>query len=84
MVVNTLVDEDKRDDFLSLREAVAVANGTIQPSQLTVNEGRQLNLPKQPFTTITFAQALYGSAITLNTVGANRVGPSRIVDFGRG
>jgi hypothetical protein len=77
MVVSTAADAVKPDDFLSLREAINLANGTLPFGTLTAKEQNQVTFAAAGFVnTITFASSLNGSTLTLSTVGDNRVGPS--------
>ncbi|MFO0938920.1 MAG: choice-of-anchor Q domain-containing protein [Gemmataceae bacterium] len=78
MVVNTVVDANNRDGVLSLREAIAIINGTLNVSELTEGESRQVSLysTEVQTSTITFSPTIVGSTLTLSTVDSTRVGPS--------
>jgi CSLREA domain-containing protein len=79
MVVNTAADEVKPDDFLSLREAIGLANGTLASSALTTKQRAQVSFAAGLVNTITFASSLDGSTLSLSTAGDHRVGPSAFV-----
>ena len=56
IVVNTALDENTPDAFLSLREAIEVSNGTLAFSALSPQEQKQVFLsPNSPSTDIVFA-----------------------------
>jgi len=56
IVVNTALDENTPDAFLSLREAIEVSNGTLSFSALSPQEQKQVFLsPNSPSTDIVFA-----------------------------
>jgi uncharacterized repeat protein (TIGR01451 family) len=42
LTVNTTADANARDEFLSLREAILVANGTLDPTTLSTEEATQV------------------------------------------
>jgi CSLREA domain-containing protein len=77
MVVTSLTDQatDTDDTTLSLREALSLANGTLQVSALRGQEPQLVNAAAGAVNTITFASNLVG-AITLSAIGNRRVGPS--------
>jgi hypothetical protein len=77
MVVNTSADATSKDSFLSLREAINLANGSLLFSALSAAEQAQvIAAPGNAANTITFASTLNGSTLTLSTVGDGSVGPS--------
>jgi Bacterial Ig-like domain (group 3) len=76
MTVNTAADNITADSFLSLREALALANGTLDFGALSAQEQAKVTKVGGPISTINFASTLNGSTLTLSTVGDGRVGPS--------
>jgi hypothetical protein len=76
MTVNTAADNITADNFLSLREALALANGTLDFGALSAQEQVKVSQVGGLISTINFDSTVNGSTLTLSTVGDNRVGPS--------
>jgi hypothetical protein len=81
MIVNTAVeeatDEANGDNFLTLREAIELADGTLLFSSLSAAEQAKVTPAAGNVNTITFDGSRIGSTpLTLSTVGDTRVGPS--------
>jgi hypothetical protein len=79
-VVNDAADEtDLNDGTLSLPEAIALANDTLQLGQLSKGEKLQVHPVAGNVSTISFDSSLTnlsGQTITLSTASDSRVGPS--------
>jgi Bacterial Ig-like domain (group 3) len=81
MEVNTAAeeatDEASGDNFLTLREAIELADGTLLFSALSMGEQAKVTPVAGNVNTITFDSSRIGSTpLTLSTVGDTRVGPS--------
>jgi hypothetical protein len=81
MVVNTAAeeatDEANGDSFLTLREAIELADGTLLFSSLSAAEKAKVTPVAGNVNTITFDGSRIGNTpLTLSTVGDTRVGPS--------
>jgi Bacterial Ig-like domain (group 3) len=76
MTVTTAADNITADGFLSLREALALANATLDFGALSATEQAKVTQVGGPISTINFASTLNGSTVTLSAVGDSRVGPS--------
>jgi hypothetical protein len=76
MTVNTAADNISADDSLSLREALALANGTLDFGALSSQEQAKVTQVGGLLSTINFDSTANISKITLSTVGDSRVGPS--------
>ena len=77
-VVNSASDNNVSDNLLTLREAIALASGSIV-RPLSVGERAQVIPAAGSVGTITFADSLKGQTLTLSTVGDRSVGPSAFV-----
>ncbi|AMV41026.1 hypothetical protein VT85_26560 (plasmid) [Planctomyces sp. SH-PL62] len=76
LIVNTAADETTNRSTLSLREAIGLADDTLDFSALSPAEQGQV-IPISDFdSTISFATSLAGATITLSTAGDGRAGPS--------
>ena len=77
IIVNTAADTiDNTDGKLSLREAIDLANDTLQFTALSAAEQAQVTPVAASVSTITFDSSLNGHTITLSTASDPRVGPS--------
>jgi hypothetical protein len=81
MIVNTAAeeatDEANGDNFLTLREAIELADGTLLFSSLSAAEKAKVTPVAGNVNTITFDGSQIGNTpLTLSTVGDTRVGPS--------